>query len=330
MARFSWVGILAAEGLAIRQAFQLSVPAYSSDQQFPGPVEWGTREQEGAIWIALFFVVVVFVNLLPAKAVGHMAYWSGWLKILFVVALIIMNVLFSARRKTHPTLFWTYEESLGLGFGRTNLIIPKRPDPILNEQGGGLAAFWSAMTATVFSLVGWEVVVLTTPENGESDTEDAIKVTTRKLGLRIMLLYGFAVFAVGLNVPSNDEILLQLQRGLLEGTSSSVFILSVIREGIPELAHFLNAFFIFSACTTGAASLYCCSRILHAVASIDDRWPDYKPVMSMRNMLAETRNGVPMAAVGLSAFFACLGFLAVAGAGASKVCCIERSWGSMG
>jgi amino acid transporter len=56
----------------------------------------------------------------------------------------------------------------------------------------------------------------------------------------------------------------------ISGGQNSPFVLSALLEHVPFLPHFLNGFFIFSATTTGINSLYSASRLLHAIASLND------------------------------------------------------------
>jgi amino acid transporter len=236
-----------------------------------------------------------------------------------VTSLIIMNVVFNARQAFHDTRFWTYETPLG--FATPNMTVRTNelgdPSVVLTGALGGFAAFWTSVIVTVFSLVGWEVVVLTTPENRELRTKDSVRLSTRKIGLRITLLYVFSVFAVGLNVPFNDALLTDFSLRRLIGGPGSVFIIAAIRERVPFLPSFLNGFYVFSAFATGMTALYCASRILHAIASIPSAWPELRIASALRVRLEKTRGGVPVGAVIASWLVGSLAFLSTKAAAAT-------------
>ena len=63
---------------------------------------------------------------------------------------------------------------------------------------------WSAMNTIFFSLQGFFTVSVTAAENKHVDRDETIKLASRKIALRVILLYTLIVFTVGLNVPYND------------------------------------------------------------------------------------------------------------------------------
>jgi len=231
---------------------------------------------------------------------------------IFVVGLILFNTILNARQKFHKTRFWTYETPWG--FARKDFIVKSNPDgsPKTTYTGslGGLTSFWSAMTTTIFSLTGWELIFYTADENKDLRKEETTKIASRKLSLRLLLLYSLATFTVGLNVPYDDEHLSNLTLLGISGGQNSVFIIAAIRERVKWIPHLLNGFFIFSACSTGINCIYAASRTLHALASNRDAWPSGSVSESIRSRLERTRLGVPMAAVFVSWLVAFVSFLA--------------------
>jgi len=167
------------------------------------------------------------------------------------------------------------------------------------------------MVTPFFSLMGWDIILLTAPENRDLQREETIKISTRKIALRVIVLYTLAVFAVGLNIPYSDAGLRNLTINGVWGGRSSAFVLAAIREHVIGLPHVLNGFFIFSACTTGINSLYGASRLLHAIASLRDAWPQWSWMESIRSRLERTRLGVPMNAVFVSWLFGFIAFSSV-------------------
>jgi amino acid permease len=125
-----------------------------------------------------------------------------------------------------------------------------------------------------------------------------------------MVLYSLATLAVGLNVPYTDPNLRDLAINDIRSGEHSVFILAAVGNHIQTWPNIFNAVFIFSATTSGINSLYISSRILHALACIQEVWPDHPIFDDIRARLARTKWGVPYGAVFTSWLFGLFAFLA--------------------
>lgn len=166
------------------------------------------------------------------------------------------------------------------------------------------------MTTTIFSLIGFEAVSITAPENKDRERQETIKLATRKTALRIIPLYTFAIFCVGLNVPYTDSNLGSNQINGVSGGEHSIFIIAAVYDHVRGFPSFFNAFFIFCATSAGLNSLYISSRLLHALANVADVWYPWGFLQTIRRGLAHTSSGVPRWAVFVSSLFGLLGFLA--------------------
>lgn len=314
MSRFSWMIFAAAELLAITQIFRFQFePEYLRQFGYPQDrVEWSVGiNTSPAVWVGLFLIIILLVNLLPVHQYGRIEYIFGCTKIIFIVGLILFNTILNARKRFHESRFWAYEEP----YSFTRESFPIRADedgtPTITLTGslGGLASFWTAMTTTLFSLIGQEMIIYTAAENRDLKKAETIKIATRKISLRVIILYSLAAFTVGLNVPYDDENLRDLTLLGVTGGQNSAFIIAAIRERVKGFPHFFNGFFVFSACSTGINCLYGASRALHALASIRDAWPSGSMFESIRSRLERTRHGVPMNAVFVSWLVAFIAFL---------------------
>jgi amino acid transporter len=251
------------------------------------------------------------INLLPVKYYGRVEYLVGSVKITFLVALIMINVVVNARQAFHSSRFWTY--SYPYDFGKAFMLVKNDTVPPVIYEGSKatFAAFWTAMSVSFFSVMGWDIMFVTAPENKDPETNETVKISARKLALRVMLLYCLAVFTVGLNVPSDDAPLAAYEFSDINAGQNSLFIISAIRERIPFLPHFLNGFFIFSAFCTGCNALFCSGRLLHAIASRSDAWPHWGPIQSLKRRLELTQLGIPRNAIIVSWLLCFLSFMAV-------------------
>jgi amino acid transporter len=180
---------------------------------------------------------------------------------------------------------------------------------VITGSVGKFAATWTAMTTTLFSLMGWEIILFTAAENKDLKRNETIKLASRKIAIRVLMLYTLAAFTVGLNVPFNDSNLRDLTINGVSGGQNSIFIIAAVREHVQFLPHLMNAFYIFSSTSTAINDLYSASRMLHALASIREAWPEWGPFESIRGRLERTRLGVPMNAVFVSWLVGFLAFL---------------------
>ena len=78
---------------------------------------------------------------------------------------------------------------------------PNNPGTLVTGDVGHFISLWTAVTASVFSFVGFEAIAVTAPENRDLEKHETIKLATKKLSIRISILYILGTFVGGLNVP---------------------------------------------------------------------------------------------------------------------------------
>jgi amino acid transporter len=302
--RFAWVVIIAAELQGVAGLFQFGFnPADLQRLHYPEPsLRWSTTDVNPAVWISIFLVLILAVNLIRVRWFGEIEYWIGFMKMLFIVGLILFNIGINIETGTH---FRFYNDPWG--FISRAWITPSGAA----ETGGWghLAGVWSAMTLTIFSMIGFEAVTVTAAENRELRTFEGVKISSQKIAMRIILLYSLATFTVGLNIPYDEPLLVNREISALDNGTHSAFVLAAIRAGKTFWPRFFNGFFILSATSSGINSLYLSSRILHALALSESAWP--RVLRRFQGRLQETGSkGVPRNAVFVSWLFGFLGYLA--------------------
>lgn len=137
-----------------------------------------------------------------------------------------------------------------------------------------------------------------------------MKIATRKISLRLIVLYSLATFTVGLNVPYNYPMITDPAVISFGFGQNSAFIVSAVLNRVPVLPMIINCFIIFSAMTAGINGCYNASRTLHAIASDRNAWPEWEWVQNMRARLERTQYGCPYVAVFVSWCFGWLAFMA--------------------
>ncbi len=307
--RFAFVVIIAAELAAIANLFKFEfAPSDLERLQYPQEtLAWSTTRVNSAVWVNIFLFIILAFNLIRVRWYGEIEYVVGVLKMLFLVALILFNIIINIQTGTH---FRLYQHPWGFLSRSFNTTTGK-------ELTGGkahLAGVWSAMTLTIFHMISMVAVSTTAAENRNFRTQEGIKIASRKIIIRVLTFYTLTTFLVGLNVPYDEPLLADKNISTTYSGTNSAFILAAVRAQKTFWPSFFNGFFIFSATSAGVNSLYQSSRILHAMALSSEAWPAWGVVERFRERLTETGSqGVPRNAVIASWLFGFLGYLTAGG-----------------
>lgn len=126
------------------------------------------------------------------------------------------------------------------------------------------ALYRKGIIQAVFSYTGMDIFAATARESKALGDAESMKMAARKITLRVVALYCFAMITGSLVVPYNHPFL----NGQAQSVgASSIFVIAVVESGLPSLAHFFNAIFIMSAlavrpiscsCLRGSSTLWHC------------------------------------------------------------------------
>jgi amino acid transporter len=158
----------------------------------------------------------------------------------------------------------------------------------------------------IFSYVGMDIFAATAAESRSLSNSEGMKMAARKINLRIVTLYTFAMLTATFVVPYDHPFL--NGSGTSVG-SHSVFVIAVVEAGIPSAAHFFNAIFVFSSFTCAINSSYVASRVLYTLALQGQTGPDF-----ITSRLKRCHNGVPIRAVLVTCFLMLIGYMGRTGA----------------
>ncbi|EKM54879.1 uncharacterized protein PHACADRAFT_259046 [Phanerochaete carnosa HHB-10118-sp] len=253
-----------------------------------------TDKINDAVWITIFLLVVIGINMFGAKAYGEAEFFFASIKVITIVGLIILGLV------------------LDLGGGpnhdRIGFRYWKNPGPFAQFDGiggskGRFLAFWSVLTNAAFSFIGTEIVAIAGGEakNPRRNIPKAIK----RVYVRILLFYIGGVTIIGLLVPYTNPNL-----NLTKNTAAkSPFVIAIETAGIKGLPSVINAALLTSAWSAASSDLYSSSRALYGL-SVNGNAPK---IFSRIN-----RWGLPYVAVATNCMFGLLAYMAVS-AGAGKV-----------
>jgi amino acid transporter len=158
----------------------------------------------------------------------------------------------------------------------------------------------------IFSYVGMDIIAATAAESQALSDAESMKMGGRKINLRIVTLYAMAMLMVSFVVPSDHPF---INGGGQSVGSHSPFIIAVVEAGLPTVAHFFNAMFVFASFTCAINSMYVASRVLHTLALQDQTGPEF-----ITSRLRSCRSGVPVRAVLVTAAMMMVGFMGRTGA----------------
>ncbi|GAA5883838.1 hypothetical protein JCM16303_007406 [Sporobolomyces ruberrimus] len=198
-----------------------------------------------AVWITVFWVAIIAVNVFGTLGYAEEEFWSSCLKLAAVVIFIIIGIVLNVGAgKSGP-----YTEYVGGRYWRD-------PGPLSNGFKGICAVFVTA----AFSFAGTELVGLAATEtpNPRKSLPSAVKGTF----WRITVIYLSSLLIIGLNVPYNQETLL----GGSDGAGTSPFVIMASLAGLQGLDSFLNIVICISVLSIGLSCVYAGSRVLTALA----------------------------------------------------------------
>ncbi|KAI0344518.1 amino acid permease [Trametopsis cervina] len=255
-------------------------------------IHFWTEKVNDAVWVTIFLVIVITINLFGAAAYGEAEFIFSSIKVLTITGLIILGlVLDLGGGPSHDRLGFRYWVHPG-PFAQFNGI---------GGAKGRFLAWWAVMVNAAFSFIGTEIVAVTAGEakNPRRNVPKAI----RRVYIRILLFYIAGVTIIGLLVPSNHPDL-----ALKTSTAAkSPFVIAIKTAGINGLPSVINAALLTSALSAGSSDLYTSSRALYGLALNGNTLPLFGWV---------SKRGLPYMSVAFSAAFGLLAYMGVAsGAG---------------
>ena len=181
------------------------------------------------VWVALFSIALLLVNLLDVGQYGRFEFWFAMVKVVTIVAFVILGAA---------------------------LLLSGQVSPQYTAQSGffpvGVLAPFLAMTFAIYAFGGIEFVAVSSGEaRSPNEIAKAIRITFAMLTI---LYLGAIAVLVGV-MPWNQA-----------GVSESPFVTVFRSVKIPAASHIMN-FVVLTAALSGAnAALYVSSRMLFSMA----------------------------------------------------------------
>jgi len=233
------------------------------------------------------------------KYFGEFEFVFAFVKILTVIGLVLMALVVDlGGGPDHDRRGFRYWRESPFNSGYLNIEPPAK---------ARFLGFWAVLTQAAFSYGGMEGLAMICLEADKPRV--SMRTAVRAIFYRIVGLYVMAILLIGMCVSRSDPLFLQANAEATGTAAESPFVVIINNAGIPVLAHIINAVVLTSAFSSGNEFLYSSSRSLFMLAQ-EGKAP--------RIFAKVLRNGVPVFALGLTALFALLGYLACGKAGANS------------
>ncbi|KAL5324908.1 hypothetical protein ACEPPN_006027 [Leptodophora sp. 'Broadleaf-Isolate-01'] len=288
-------------------------------------LNWSTGNNvDNAVWISLFLVIVIVINMFPVRVFGELEYIFGCIKITFIVMLIMLMLILGIMKRElldSATVYNTdstkaradayYTQTIGSRYWDSPYSFFNPTYHVKDEDGnlqrdikgtlGTFLAMWTTIVHAIFAYVGMDIIASTAAESKSLADAESMKMGARKINIRIITLYALAMLTVSFVVPRDHPFI----NGKAQSVGAkSPFIIAVVEAGIPSAAHFFNAIFVLSSFTCAINSMYVASRVLHTLALQDQTGPEF-----ITRRLRACRSGVPIRAVLVTAAMMLIGYM---------------------
>jgi AAT family amino acid transporter len=214
------------------------------------------------VWVVSVSAGLIVVNGMRVGNFGEFEYWFAIIKVVTIVAFILVGL----------GLIFGLGPGRAIGFSN------------LTAHGGflpnGLTGVWLAMSLTLTSYMGVEILGVTAGE--ASQPEKTIPRAMRTVTLRLILFYVLSI-TVMLSMTPWDR--------MGGGITGSPFVLAFAKVGIPYAAGVMNLVVITAALSSANTNLYLTSRTLFSLSHDGYLW---------KTLGALGRNGVPYVALMVS------------------------------
>lgn len=241
-------------------------------------VKYWNLELNSDIFVAIFWLAVLFITLLGVKGYGEAEFIFSLIKVIAVLGFIILSIV------------------LICGGGPSHEFIGGKNWRVPGPFANGFKGVCSVFVTAAFSFGGTEMIGLTAAE-----TENPRKTLPRAIKQvfwRICLFYLVSLTMVGTLVNYKDT---RLMGSSSVDATASPFVIAIVTGGVKGLPSVINAVILISVLSVGNASVYATSRSLNSLAEqgMAPKWTGYVD-----------RAGRPLAAILITNFFGLFAFIA--------------------
>ena len=215
-------------------------------------LEYWETPVHNAVWITIFLVVVLFLNIVAVEVFGEAEFWFASIKFITIIGLVILGFVIM--------LGGSPNDQGRLGFRYWNNPGAFKPY-IVQGNSGRFLAYWTAFVRAGFAFITSPELIALAAGETIAPRRNIPKAAGRFV-YRLAIFYGLGSFIIGVIVPSDDDRLLSGS----SNASASPFVIGIQRAGIAGLNHVVNVAVLTSAWSAGNAFLFSGSRVLYGMA----------------------------------------------------------------
>ncbi|KAF5022159.1 hypothetical protein F66182_5794 [Fusarium sp. NRRL 66182] len=210
-------------------------------------IQYWAPDTSVAIWVSVFLVVIILVNIFGTLGFAEEEFWAALLKLSATVIFMIVAIV------------------LVCGGGPSNGIYDEYWGARLWHDPGafqnGFRGFCGVFVTAAFSFSGTELVGLAAAE--AQNPAKALPSAIKQVFWRITVFYVVGLLLVGFLVSSTDERLLNAGNN---DPSASPFVIAASNAGLRGYDSFMNVIILVSVLSIGVSAVYGGSRTLVALA----------------------------------------------------------------
>ncbi|SCW00201.1 LAFE_0B11672g1_1 [Lachancea fermentati] len=209
---------------------------------------WGTDPKYRDGFVALFYVVIVSINMFGVKGYGEAEFVFSFIKVITIIGFIILGiVLVCGGGPVGGYIGGKYWHDPGAFYGHT--------------AGSRFKGVCSVFVTAAFSFAGSELVGLASAET--EDPRKSLPRAAKQVFWRITLFYIISLCLIGLLVPYTDKRLIGASS---VDAAASPFVLAIETHGIKGLPSVINVVILIAVLSVGNSAVFGCSRTLTALA----------------------------------------------------------------
>lgn len=217
----------------------------ANDVSGTDPQNTGNPSINVGVWITVFLVLIVLINIFGVRGYGEVEFILGTIKVIAVIGFILLGIIIDCGGV--PTDKRGY---IGARYWH---------DP--GAFANGFKGFCSVFVTASFAFGGTELVGLAAAE--AMNPRKTIPKATKQVFWRISLFYVISLFLLGLIVPYNSD---GLSTSAGSGdTRYSPFVLSFQIAGIKALPSIFNAVITLSVISVANSCTFASTRTIQAL-----------------------------------------------------------------
>ena len=210
------------------------------------PNDTGHASINVGVWITIFLLSVVVVNIFGVRGYGEVEFVLGCIKVAAIIGFIILGVIIDCGGVPTDTRGY-----IGAHYWH---------DP--GAFRNGFKGFCSVFVTASFAFGGTELVGLAAAE--AANPRKTIPKATKQVFWRITLFYVISLFILGLIVPSDSDELSNASGG---NTRFSPFVLAFKTAHIKALPSIFNAVITLSVLSVANSCTFAATRTIQALCA---------------------------------------------------------------